>query len=121
MKNKKILLVEDERMIREMVALDLREEGANVSVAVDGEEAIDMIKREKPDLVLLDILMPKKDGYAVLDFLRAQGDATPVVMLTNLGSPDQEQHCRRLGANDFIVKSELDTGDLWKRIKGHLA
>lgn len=107
-------------MIREMIALDLKEEGANVIAVTDGEEAIDCVRRTRPDLILLDVLMPKKDGFAVLEFLREQNSSVPVVMLTNLSSTEHEINCRRLGAKDFIVKSELDTGGLWERIKRYL-
>jgi CheY-like chemotaxis protein len=117
---KSILLVEDERMIRDMLALDLQEQGAGVTIAVDGEEAIEFLKEHQPDLILLDILMPKKDGFAVLEFLRQQHSAIPVVMLTNLSSPDHERTCRDLGARDFIIKSELDTGELWDRVKRYM-
>lgn len=115
-----MLLVEDERMIREMIALDLQEEGASVTTAADGAEAIEILRRERPDLILLDILMPRKDGFAVLEFLRSQAIPVPVVMLTNLSSPDQERACRNLGAKDFIIKSELDTGELWERVQKYL-
>lgn len=107
-------------MIRDMLALDLQDEGAAVSAAVDGQEAIEFLRQEQPDLILLDILMPNKDGFAVLKFLREQHSSVPVIMLTNLSSPDHERTCRELGAKHFIIKSELDTGDLWGRIKKFL-
>jgi two-component system OmpR family response regulator len=107
-------------MIREMLTLDLRDAGVQVLTAEDGEEAIAMLETARPDMVLLDILMPKKDGFAVLQHLRSAGADMPVVMLTNLGSPEQEDACRKLGVRDFLVKSELDTGDLWERIRKHL-
>jgi DNA-binding response OmpR family regulator len=115
-----VLVVEDERMIREMITLDLRDAGVRVLTAVDGEEAIAMLEDARPDLILLDILMPKKDGFAVLEHLQKAKRKIPVVMLTNLDSAEQENRCRSLGVQDFMVKSELDTGDLWERIKKHL-
>jgi DNA-binding response OmpR family regulator len=118
---KRILLVEDDRMLRDMITLDLQDEGMAVETASDGELALEMIKANPPDLLLLDILMPKKDGFAVLQFLQEEGYNFPVVMISNLSSPDEAEKCKQLGARDFIVKSELDVGDLWKKIKHHFS
>jgi CheY-like chemotaxis protein len=115
------LVVEDERMLRDLIVMDLQEEGVRVEVASDGDEAIEIMRTKAPDLVLLDLLMPKKDGYAVLEFIREGGYSFPTVVLSNLSSPDQREKCKGLGARDFIVKSDLNTGDLWEKVKGYLA
>jgi two-component system, OmpR family, response regulator VicR len=117
---KTILLAEDERMIRDMLLLDLEEHGVQVETAVDGEEALEMLSESTPDLILLDILMPRKDGFAVLAWLADNKPSIPVVMLSNLSSPDHERTCRTFGAKDFIVKSELDVGEIWERIEKFL-
>lgn len=107
-------------MLRDLIALDLKDAGATVIVAQDGQEAIEKLENLQPDLILLDLLMPRKDGFAVLQHLREGGRALPVVMLSNLSSSEEKDKCRVLGARDFIIKSELDTGDLWGKIKKHL-
>lgn len=113
-------MVEDERVLRDLIALDLREEGALVEVAADGREALAIIERDPPDLLLLDLLMPHVDGFAVLQRLHERGCTFPVVVLSNLTSPEQEEQCTALGAREFIVKSDLATGDLWLRVRKYL-
>jgi CheY-like chemotaxis protein len=104
-------------MLRDLITLDLQDQGATVVTATDGEEAMELLKRINPDLVLLDLLMPKKDGYAVLQFLKEQGMGFPAVVISNLSAPEEITKCKELGAKDFIVKSELGSGDLWESVR----
>lgn len=119
-KTKRILLVEDDRMLRDMLAMDLQESGAQIQTAIDGQEALELIQRQQPDLLLLDLLMPRKDGFAVLQALKEANYRFPIVIISNLSSPEEASKCFDLGAQDFIVKSELDVGELWGRIQKYL-
>lgn len=116
----KILLAEDEPSIRDLMVLDLEEEGAVVQIARDGEEAIAVMDAQQPELLLLDLLMPRKDGFAVLEHVKARGYSFPVIVLSNLTDPADEERCVALGAKEYIVKSQLDSGDLWERVKVYL-
>ena len=118
--SKTILIAEDEPSIRDMMAEDLREEGQTVETAKDGEEAIAMMDARQPALLLLDVLMPKKDGFDVLLHIREKGYRFPVLVLSNLTEPKDEERCYALGAKAFMVKSQLDSGDLWKKVRKYL-
>jgi CheY-like chemotaxis protein len=114
---KSVLVAEDDAFLRETIAAALREHGITVECATNGEEAIAAIDRKAPDLLLLDLLMPKKDGFAVLQHLKAKGYRFPVVILSNF---QQEDCFSQSGAADFIVKSDLDVDQIWDTVKQHL-
>ena len=111
-----ILVAEDEMFLRELIHMDLADRGVDVRMAMDGKETIDCIEREAPGLLLLDLLMPKVDGYGVLEHIREKGYRFPVIVLSNLSDPTEQEKCLQLGAVDFLVKSNLDEGELWKKI-----
>lgn len=113
----RILVAEDEPLLRDMLQLDLQEQGAIVTVTHDGEEAIAAMDKEPPQLLLLDLIMPRKDGFAVLQHIRDKAYDFPVIVLSNLSDPAQERRCKELGARDFLVKSNLGTGELWEHLK----
>lgn len=115
-----ILIAEDEPSIRDMMADDLREEGMTVVTANDGEETIRALDRKQPDILLLDLLMPKKDGFDVLTHIKEKGYSFPVLILSNLTEPKDEECCYALGAKEFIVKSHLDSGELWEKVRKYL-
>jgi len=118
---KKIVLVEDDTIIKEMYKMKLEMEGYNVVCADDGEEALKVIKEESPDLVLLDILMPKKDGFEVLKELKDSQDggvkSIPVIMLTNLSNREDIAEAEKLGAVDYIVKAKASPDEIVNKIK----
>lgn len=91
----------------ELYRLRLDREGHRVDVAADGQAALEAVRRERPDLILLDIRMPRLSGIAVLEEVRADGGLRdlPVVMLTNYSDPAQVQRCRELGIEAYLVKS----------------
>ena len=103
---RKILVVEDEKEIRDLLAHYLRKEGFSTVLAPDGETAIHRARKEKPDLVLLDILLPKADGLEVLRTIRSDDTIgrTPVVMLTAKGDETDRVVGLELGADDYILK-----------------
>ena len=91
-----------------------------MQVARDGEEALAAIERRPPDLLLLDLIMPRKDGLAVLQHIRQKGYAFPVVILSNLSGDMDPEKCFALGAKDYLVKSDMDEDELWPRVVKYL-
>ena len=107
-------------MLRELMRLEILEHGCEPVLASNGGDAITIIDGDPPVLLLLDLLMPRIDGYAVLHHLRDKGYSFPVIVLSNLSAVEEEQRCRELGAVDFIVKNNIDTDELWERIEIYL-
>jgi DNA-binding response OmpR family regulator len=115
----KILLVEDDTFFREFYAAKLKEDGMEVEVASDGEEGLDKATKLKPDLILLDIIMPKKDGFEVLQALSqsATMKKVPVIVFSTLGQESDVEKAKKLGARDYINKSFFDFENLKTKIK----
>lgn len=118
----KILLVEDDEMLLEMYSLKLRDEGFNLFTANDGAAALEIALREKPLVILLDIMMPKMDGFAVLTELRKDDSMkqTPIVMLSNLGQQGDIDKGKELGATDYVVKASMTPTQVVEKIKSYL-
>jgi two-component system KDP operon response regulator KdpE len=110
---KKILIVDDERAILKVLSIKLRISGYDVVTAPGGQEALDLVKSESPDMMLLDVIMPGIDGFGVLEKLRTFSEL-PVIVFS--ARPENAQKALSLGANDFIAKP-LDVDDLVKRIE----
>ena len=110
----KVMVVEDDASLREIYSIRLTAEGYTVVVAGDGEEALAVAVREKPDLILSDVMMPKISGFDMLDILRATPEmqGIKVIMMTALSSEDQRQRGERLGANKYLVKSQVGIEDV---------
>ncbi|MEK7598317.1 MAG: response regulator [Patescibacteria group bacterium] len=119
MEKKKILIVEDETTLQKTLAEFLAEDGFEVLCASDGEQAVALAKKGKPDLVLLDIILPKKDGYEVLTELKSEADTKniPVILLTNLESPEDIDKAFEKGASTYLVKSNYKLEDIAKKVK----
>ena len=117
---KKIALIEDDVTIKEMYKMKLEMEGYSVVCANDGEKALEVIKKENPDLILLDILMPKKDGFEVLKELKNSQDSgvksIPVVMLTNLSNREDIAEAEKLGAADYLVKARVTPNEVANKV-----
>lgn len=105
-KSKKILIAEDEKPMAHALELKLSKAGFDTSVVFDGEEAMSALEKENFDLVLLDLMMPKKDGFLVLAEMRKKGMNIPVIISTNLSQGEDIKKARELGANDYFVKSD---------------
>jgi DNA-binding response OmpR family regulator len=117
-----VLLVEDDRFLRRAGEAALRQRGFTVSVAADGEEALQKLQVEVPDLILLDLLMPKVSGIQVLRSLRAS-EATrsvPVLILSNSSREQDLEEIRKLGVTDYLVKANLSLQELGDRVAGLL-
>ena len=110
----KIMVVEDEASLREIYSIRITAEGYDVVSAGDGEEALAMAVREKPDLILSDIMMPKISGFDMLDILRSTPETASikVIMMTALSGDDQRERGERLGADRYLVKSQVGIEDV---------
>ena len=118
---KKILLVEDDKEIREIYQLKFKLSGYDIDVVEDGLEAIKMIKEKKPSLVLLDILIPSKDGFEVLKEINSidseEIKAIKFVMLSNLSNEEDMKEAKQLGAIDYLVKAKNSPKEVVDRVK----
>lgn len=119
MEKKKILIVEDDNILQKALQEFLSGEGFEISSALDGEEGITMSKSKKPDLILLDIILPKKDGYEVLKEVKNDPDTKniPVVLLTNLGSLNDVEKALNMGATTYLIKADYKLEEVSKKIK----
>ncbi len=119
---KKILLVEDDTALAGVYRSRLELEGFEVQEVHNGEEALSAAMDHKPDLILLDAMMPKISGFDVLDILRNTPDTTNirVIMLTALSQPKDKERAESLGVDDYLVKSQVVIGDVVERVKFHL-
>ncbi|PIQ79952.1 MAG: response regulator [Parcubacteria group bacterium CG_4_9_14_0_2_um_filter_41_8] len=115
----KVLLVEDEEMLASMYNTKFTKEGLEVVVAVDGEDGVAKAQAGTFDIVLVDIIMPKLDGFAVLKQLREmpQYKDTPIIMLTNLGQEEDIEKGKKLGATDYMVKANFTPSQVLEKIK----
>ena len=113
----KILIVEDEKAISNLMFLSLKAEGYACTCAYDGREAADLLERKPYDLILLDIMLPEVDGYELLEYIRPTG--TPVIFITAKGSVEDRIRGLRLGADDYLVKP-FQIGELTARVEALL-
>lgn len=103
---KKILIAEDDRSVARALENKLKHSGYDVVLVSDGEQAIAALRNVSYDLLLLDIMMPKKDGYGVLEDMKAGNISTPTVVLSNLGQAEEVKKAKALGAKDYFVKAD---------------
>ncbi len=115
----KIVLVEDDSFLANMYETKLTLEGFSVVKAADGEEGISLVKKVKPDIVLLDILLPKKDGWQVLEELKKdlRTKEIPVLLLTNLGQEEDVKKGLQLGAVDYLIKAHFVPQEVINKVR----
>ena len=120
--SKKILLVEDDVALGDVYKTRLEMEGFDVKLVADGEVALTAAIEFKPDLMVLDVMMPKINGFDVLDILRTTPETMNirVIMLTALSQAKDKERAQQLGADDYLVKSQVVISDVVARIKHHL-
>jgi len=118
MDGKKILIAEDDKYLRNAMRVKLEKAGFIVSTAEDGQQAVDSLKTDMPDLIVLDLVMPVKDGFNVLEEIKSNSATSkiPVIVASNLGQKEDIDKATRLGAADYIVKTNLSLGDLVDKI-----
>jgi len=115
---KKILIIEDEKILRELLSAKLLREGYDVETAKDGAEGLRVTQEVRPDLVLLDIFMPKLSGFEVLEILRndVQLRNIPVIVISNSGQPSELEQAKDLGAIDVLIKTAFDPQEVIDKI-----
>jgi len=116
---KHILIVEDELSMQRALKNKLEQSGYRISTAADGNAALEEIRAKKPDLVLLDLIMPKLDGISVLREVKKDDELRniPVVILTNLSTGDKVAEAMQLGTFDFLVKANYSLDDVLKKVR----
>lgn len=119
--NVKLLIIEDEAALADVLEAKFKKEGYNVSMAYDGEEGFNKIKEIKPDLILLDIVMPKMDGYEVMEKMNEESISIPIIIISNSGQPVEIEKTRKLGAIDHLIKTKFDPDEVVKKVKKHLS
>jgi len=116
-----ILIVEDDRFLRELMTQKLAKENFKITEAVDGEEGVKKAKEVKPDLVLLDLILPGIDGFEVLSRIKSDPDETvnkvPVIILSNLGQKEDIDRGMELGAIDFLIKAQFTPGEIIQKVR----
>ncbi len=109
---KKILIVEDETSLSYTLQTKLKSEGFIADVAANGADALEMLSKDSYDLIMLDLIMPILDGYAVLEKLREKRNNTPVIVITNVAGRDDEKRVLDLGAKKFFIKADMPLSDI---------
>lgn len=114
-----IVVIEDEPHLQEELTAALVEEGYTVKNAYDGERGLELIRQEKPGVVLLDLILPKKDGFTVLEEIRADPEIqnTSVIVLSNLETAENVERAMGLGATTYLVKPNYDISHITKKVK----
>ena len=115
----KILVVEDDKFLRELITQKLAREGYDVVGAVDGEDGVVKAKENKPDIILLDLILPGIDGFEVLAKIKEDEElsSTPVIILSNLGQRDDVDRGIKLGATDFLIKAHFTPSEIIEKIE----
>lgn len=115
---KKILLVEDEEIMVDLLQKKLTKEGYQISIARDGEEGLEAMKKAKFDLILLDIIMPKMGGFEVMKEMQKDPELKkiPVIVISNSGQPVELDQAKKLGAKDWLIKTEFDPQEVIDKI-----
>ena len=118
----KILVIEDDTFLRELIVQKLLKEGYEIVEAVDGEDGIKKVTEENPDIILLDIILPGIDGFEVLKKIKADEKVKdiPVIILSNLGQQDDIDKGIKLGAKDYLIKAEFTPGEIVEKVRGVL-
>mgnify|MGYP001583424906 FL=1 len=116
---KKILVIEDDRFLSSLMKARLEKEGFTAIQAFDGEEALNLLKQDKPDLIVMDLIMPKVSGFELLESisLDPQISKIPVMILSNLGQDSDIDKVKRLGAVEYFVKVKTSIDDLVSHVK----
>jgi len=119
-KPKKILIMEDEKPMARAMVLKLTHAGFEATSANNGEEGLAILEKENFSLILLDLIMPKMDGFSVLEALKQKNIKTPVIILSNLSQEDDEKRAKELGAKDFFIKSNTPIAEIVERVNKFL-
>ncbi len=118
---KKILLVEDEEILINILTKKLIKEGYDVSTARNGQEGLEMMRKEKPDLILLDVVMPKMGGFEVMEEMNKDEKLKKisVIIVSNSGQPVELDRAKKLGAKDWLIKTDFDPQEVIEKVKNN--
>lgn len=119
---KNILVIEDDDFFRDLLRKKISPKEFNIIEAVDGEKGLEAVREKKPDLILLDLLLPNIDGFEVLSKIKAdpKTSSIPVVIISNLGQQEDIERGLKLGAVDYLIKSQFDMNQIIEKIKNTL-
>lgn len=117
MNAKKILIAEDEKPMANALSLKLRSAGFEVELVYDGEAAVSAVQASRFDLILLDLVMPKKDGFFVLAEIKKLNIAVPVIVSSNLSQEEDVKRAKELGARDYFIKSDTTLAQIVEKVK----
>ncbi|GMQ95272.1 MAG: hypothetical protein BMS9Abin13_385 [Patescibacteria group bacterium] len=119
---RKILIVEDDKFLRELLVRKLFAAGFEVESAIDATAAFEILKEKKPQIVLLDLLLPGEDGFSILGKIRESAETTslPVIVLSNLGQKEDIDKALSLGATDFMVKANFTLDEIIEKVNNLL-
>lgn len=119
----KILIIEDEEILLNLLKKKISEEGFEVHIAKDGEAGLKIMKELKPDLVVLDIVMPKMGGFEVMEEMRKDKELKeiPVIIVSNSGQPVEINKAQELGARDWLIKTEFDPQEVVEKVRKQLS
>jgi CheY-like chemotaxis protein len=122
MSKKKVLIVEDDNFVAEVYSTKLMEMGHEIRIAQNGEEGLKMVGEDRPDLILLDIIMPVMGGIEMLASLKEKEEwkKIPVILLTNVGEKESVQKVQSLGVQDYLIKSHFTPAEVIEKIEGVL-
>lgn len=118
---KKILIVEDETSLAQILQTQLSSAGFKITTIFDGKEALELLKIDSFDLILLDLILPNVDGFEILTELKKIKNKTPVIVLSNLGQKEDFQRAMDLGAVNYFIKSDVTVSSIIETVKNFLA
>lgn len=115
---KKILIIEDEEIILDLLKRKLTNEGYEISLARDGDEGVKKMREVKPDLIILDVVMPKMGGFEVMEEMGKDQELKkiPVIIVSNSGQPVELDRAKELGARDWLIKTEFDPQEVVDKV-----
>ena len=118
----KIIIIEDEEVLLGLLKKKLEQEGHQVAIARDGQEGLEKIKADKPDLILLDIIMPKMGGFEVMEELNADKSLKdiPIIIVSNSGQPVEIDRAKKLGVKDWLIKTDFDPQEVIVKVREQL-
>lgn len=117
-----ILVAEDENAYAKVYELKLQKAGYSVQIAENGKKALEYAKKQKPDVMLIDLMMPVMDGFTLLEKLKKESllKNVPVIVMSNLGQEEDIEKAKRMGAADFLIKSNVTFKEVLQKVKSYL-
>ena len=118
--DKKILIVEDDKDFLSILQIKFTSEGFSVVTAENGEEGVNVAEKEKPDLILADVLLPQMNGIEMAKKIKESGSSAIIIFLTNIKDSEHTDGVKELGSFDYLIKSDLSINDIVKKVKTKL-